>query len=39
MNRLDWIQKIKTLKESGLYNKIRVLGSPQGWLELMASAC
>lgn len=36
MNRLDWIQKeLKTLKESGLYNKIRVLGSPQGaWLEV-----
>jgi glycine C-acetyltransferase len=36
MNRLDWIQnEIKTLKESGLYNKIRVLGTPQGaWLEV-----
>jgi len=36
MNRLDWIQKeIKNLKEAGLYNKIRVLSSPQGaWLEV-----
>ena len=36
MNRLDWIQiEIKNLKEAGLYNKIRVLSSPQGaWLEV-----
>ncbi len=36
MNRLDWIQKeLKNLKETGLYNRIRVLGSPQGaWLEV-----
>ena len=33
-NRLDWIrQEIDTLKESGLYNRIRTIGSPQGaWL-------
>jgi glycine C-acetyltransferase len=36
MNRLDWIQKeLKNLKEAGLFNRIRVLGSPQGaWLEV-----
>jgi glycine C-acetyltransferase len=33
-NRLDWIkQEIDTLKESGLYNRIRTISSPQGaWL-------
>jgi len=32
--RLDWIdQELNNLKESGFYNKIRTLGSPQGaWL-------
>jgi glycine C-acetyltransferase len=32
--RLDWIQQeLDTLKESGLYNRIRTLSSPQGaWL-------
>ncbi|MCX6054358.1 MAG: glycine C-acetyltransferase [Chloroflexi bacterium] len=32
--RLDWIQEeINSLKENGLYNRIRVLASPQGaWL-------
>lgn len=32
--RLDWIQQeIDTLKEGGLYNRIRTIGSPQGaWL-------
>lgn len=36
MKRLDWIhQEIKTLKESGFYNSIRVLSSPQGaWLQV-----
>ena len=36
MARLDWIQKeLKNLKEAGLYNNIRTLGSPQGaWLEV-----
>lgn len=36
MNRLDWIQKeLKNLKDAGLFNRIRVLGSPQGaWLEV-----
>ncbi len=34
--RLEWIQQeISTLKESGLYNRIRTLGSAQGaWLEV-----
>jgi glycine C-acetyltransferase len=33
-NRLDWIkQEIDTLKEAGLYNRIRTISSPQGaWL-------
>ncbi|NPV77299.1 MAG: glycine C-acetyltransferase [Anaerolineae bacterium] len=33
-NRLDWIQQeLDTLKQSGLYNRIRTLSSPQGaWL-------
>lgn len=33
-NRLDWIQKeISGLKQAGLYNHIRTIGSPQGaWL-------
>ena len=32
--KLDWIhQELNSLKESGLYNRIRTLGSPQGaWL-------
>ena len=36
MARLDWIQKeIKNLKDSGLFNQIRTLSSPQGaWLEV-----
>lgn len=36
MARLEWIQKeLKNLKEAGLYNQIRTLGSPQGaWLEV-----
>ena len=36
MARLDWIQKeIKNLKETGLFNQMRVLSSPQGaWLEV-----
>lgn len=36
MNRLDWIQKeIKNLKDAGLYNRPRVLNTPQGpWLEV-----
>lgn len=36
MKRTDWIQReIKNLKETGFYNTIRVLGSPQGaWLEV-----
>ncbi|MBM3138009.1 MAG: glycine C-acetyltransferase [Chloroflexi bacterium] len=36
MNRLDWIQKeLKNLKDAGLFNRIRVIGSPQGaWLEV-----
>ena len=36
MKRLDWIhQEIKTLKETGFYNTIRVLGSAQGaWLQV-----
>ena len=36
MARLDWIQKeLKNLKDSGLFNKIRTLSSPQGaWLEV-----
>jgi len=39
MARLDWIQKeLKNLKEAGLYNNIRTLGSPQGaWLEVDGS--
>ncbi|PKN97453.1 MAG: 8-amino-7-oxononanoate synthase [Chloroflexi bacterium HGW-Chloroflexi-4] len=34
--RLDWIQKeLDTLKEGGLYNRIRTLNSPQGaWLQV-----
>jgi glycine C-acetyltransferase len=33
-NRLEWIQQeLSNLKEAGLYNRIRTLGSPQGaWL-------
>ncbi|HNT55976.1 MAG TPA: glycine C-acetyltransferase [Anaerolineaceae bacterium] len=33
-NRLDWInQELSALKEAGLYNRIRTIGSPQGaWL-------
>jgi glycine C-acetyltransferase len=33
-NKLDWIQtELQTLKDSGLYNRIRTLSSPQGaWL-------
>ncbi len=33
-NRLDWIQQeLSSLKEAGLYNRIRTLSSPQGaWL-------
>jgi glycine C-acetyltransferase len=33
-NRIDWIQQeLSSLKESGLYNRIRTLSSPQGsWL-------
>lgn len=33
-NKLDWVQQeISSLKEAGLYNKIRTLSSPQGaWL-------
>lgn len=36
MKRLEWIQKeIKNLKEMGLYNTIRVIGSPQGaWIKV-----
>jgi len=36
MSRFDWIQKeLKNLKESGLFNQIRTLNSPQGsWLEV-----
>ena len=36
MPRLDWIQKeIRKLKDSGLFNQIRTLSSPQGaWLEV-----
>lgn len=36
MKRLDWIQQeIKSLKETGFYNTIRVLSSPQGaWLQV-----
>jgi glycine C-acetyltransferase len=36
MKRLDWIQQeINTLKESGFYNSIHVLSSPQGaWLQV-----
>jgi glycine C-acetyltransferase len=36
MPRLDWIQKeLKNLKETGLFNNIRTLSSPQGaWLEV-----
>jgi glycine C-acetyltransferase len=36
MKRLDWIQQeIKTLKESGFYNTIHILSSPQGaWLQV-----
>src|SRR5450830_1307811 len=32
--KLDWIhQELNSLKEAGLYNRIRTLGSPQGaWL-------
>lgn len=34
--RLDWVQdEITALKEGGLYNRIRTLGSPQGaWLQV-----
>jgi len=34
--RFDWIQQeLSKLKEAGLYNRIRTLGSPQGaWLEV-----
>jgi len=34
MSKLDWVtQEINSLKEQGLYNNIRTLGSPQGaWL-------
>jgi glycine C-acetyltransferase len=34
MTKLDWItQEIENLKSSGLYNRIRTIGSPQGaWL-------
>ncbi|NLG99716.1 MAG: glycine C-acetyltransferase [Chloroflexi bacterium] len=34
--RLNWIQQeIDSLKETGLYNRIRTIGSPQGaWLEV-----
>ena len=34
--RFDWIQQeLSNLKEAGLYNRIRTLGSPQGaWLEV-----
>jgi glycine C-acetyltransferase len=34
MSKIDWIkQEIETLKEAGLYNRIRTLGSAQGaWL-------
>src|SRR3989337_2019942 len=34
--RLDWIQQeIDSLKEAGLYNRIRTIGSPQGaWLQV-----
>ncbi len=33
-NRLDWVQtELQALKEAGLYNQIRTIGSPQGaWL-------
>jgi glycine C-acetyltransferase len=36
MKRLDWIQQeIKILKETGFYNSIRILSSPQGaWLQV-----
>ena len=35
-NRLDWIQQeLDSLKEGGLYNRIRTLSSPQGaWLQV-----
>jgi len=35
-NRLNWIQQeLSNLKEAGLYNRIRTLGSPQGaWLDV-----
>ena len=34
MSKLDWVtQEIAGLKEQGLYNRIRTIGSPQGaWL-------
>ena len=34
--RLEWIQQeLSSLKEAGLYNRIRTIGSPQGaWLEV-----
>ena len=34
MSKIDWVkQEISSLKESGLYNNIRTLSSPQGaWL-------
>jgi glycine C-acetyltransferase len=34
--KLDWIQtELQNLKDAGLYNRIRTLGSPQGaWLEV-----
>jgi len=34
MSKLDWVtQEINSLKEQGLYNNIRIIGSPQGaWL-------
>src|SRR5512133_2810771 len=33
-NKLEWIEKeLQALKDAGLYNRIRTLGSPQGaWL-------
>ena len=36
MTKLAWVEEeIQALKDSGLYNRIRTLGSPQGaWLEV-----
>ena len=36
MSKLDWVtQEINSLKEQGLYNNIRTIGSPQGaWLNV-----